>query len=90
MTRLGWFGCLVLVAFFLSGLAAFLIGGLWAVGYVLQAFMWTTFFWLARVVYLEVRADLLKQIRKTKLNYHRTQAFNEWASRSNHRIKGME
>ncbi len=61
MTRLGWFECLVLVAFFLSGLAAFLLGGLWAVGYVLQAFMWTSFVWLARVVILQYWDDLVRE-----------------------------
>lgn len=34
MTRLGWFECLVLVAFFFTALAAFLMGGMVWVGYV--------------------------------------------------------
>lgn len=81
MTRLGWFECLVLVAFFLSGLAAFLIGGMRGLGYVAQAFMWTTFVWLALVVYVEFRDELIEEYQKNK-------AFQEWGKRS--RMKGME
>jgi hypothetical protein len=81
MTRLGWFECLILVAFFLSGLAAFLTGGLVWLGYVAQVFMWTSFCWLARVVYVEFRDELIEEYQKNK-------AFQEWGKRS--RMKGME
>lgn len=83
MTRLGWFGCLVLVAFFLSGLAAFLIGGLWAVGYVLQAFLIVVFGWTCRELYRTFNEDLL-------YNIQRDRAFDEWDRRQNTRLKGME
>lgn len=89
MTRLGWFECLILVAFFFSALAAFLTGGMKWLGYVAQAFFWTAFLCLARQLYLESRETILEEIRKTKTNYHRTQAFNEWANRRK-TLKGME
>ena len=39
MTRLTWFECLILLAFWIGGLSAFLIGGKVAVGYVLQGLL---------------------------------------------------
>jgi len=83
MTRLGWFGCLVLVFFFLSGLAAFLIGGLWAVGYVVQAFLVVVFWWTCRELYRTFSEDLLDNIRRDR-------AFDEWERRQAPRIRGME
>jgi len=89
MTRLGWFECLVLVAFFLSGLAAFLTGGLVWAGYVFQAFLATVFGWTLRQTYLELRDTIIEEIRKTKKKYDRNQVFNEWADRRK-QLKGME
>ena len=74
MTRLGWFECLVLVGFFFSALAAFLIGGMVWVGWVAEVFLWTSFLWLARVVVLEFRDDLVRELQWRKLK----------------RLKGME
>lgn len=80
MTRLGWFECLVLVVFFLSGLAAFLMGGLWAVGYVIQALLLVVFWWVCRELYREFSATIVKKIAQD-------QAFDEWERRQYPRVK---
>lgn len=79
MTRLGWFECLVLVAFFLAGLAAFLMGGLWAVGYVIQALLVVVFWWVCRELYREFSEKIVKKIEQDK-------AFDEWDRRRQSRI----
>lgn len=83
MSRVGLFECLVLVAFFLSGLAAFLVGGMVWLGHVAQAFMWTSFVWLARALFLECKDELLEEIERSK-------AFQEWRKRQKTRLRGME
>ena len=80
MNRLGWFGCLVLVFFFLSGLAAFLIGGWWALGYVVQAFLVVVLWWVCRELYREFSETIVKKIEQDK-------AFDEWERRQYPRVK---
>lgn len=86
MTRLGWFECLVLVAFFMAALAAFLIdasrgSGYPLFGHVVQAFLVVVGGWVLRQLYLDLKDQILEKIRKD-------QAFAQW--RQNSHLKGME
>ena len=83
MTRLGWFECRVLGAFFYAAMAAALIGGMKWVGWVAEVFLWTTFFWLARVAYIEFRDELMEEYEKAKV-------FKQWRKLQSNRLKGME
>ena len=81
MTRLTWFEGFILLAFWVGGLTAFLIGGKVAVGYVLQ--------WLLAVVLWWVGRELWREYHETvKMEYYREQIFRDW--RANSRRKGME
>lgn len=68
--------CLLLLVFWIGGLAACLIGGKVALGWVVEAFMWAVFVWAARRMFLEYREDLLKE-------HERTKAFQQWKYRRN-------
>ena len=81
MTRFGWFECLILVAFFFSAMAAFLIGGMKLVGHVAQVFFWTSVLWLALVPGKEFWIEMKKDWERTK---------REWQWRKLKRMKGME
>ena len=81
MTRLTWFECLVLLAFWMGGLSAYLIGGRVLVGYVVQAFLVVVLGWIGRIAYLEY-------IEVLRDEYYRDQIFRNW--RENSRRKGME
>lgn len=82
MTRLGWFECLVLLAFFLGGLASFFLGGLSLVGHVVQAFLAVVFWWVGRELYREYFEVL-------KTEHYKNQVFADWAKRQKH-LKGMD
>lgn len=82
MNRLSFFECFILVAFFLSGLAAFLIGGKTWLGYIFQAFLITIMSWTVRQVWLAIKDDLFEKMAKDRV-------YAEWNNRS-HRLKGME
>jgi hypothetical protein len=81
MTRLGWVECFILLAFWIGGLTAFLVGGLVAVGQVLQAFLVVVFWWVVRELYREYYETLKAEI-------YREQIYRDW--RENSRRKGME
>jgi len=81
MTRLGLWECFVLVCFWGAGLTAFLIGGMTMLGYVVQAFLWTGFVWVAYQLYREY-GEMVKS------EYYRNQIFEDWAKRD--RLKGMD
>lgn len=81
MTRLGWFEGFILLAFWIGGLTAFLVGGLVAVGQVLQAFLVVVFWWVVRELYREYYETLKAEI-------YREQIYRDW--RENSRRKGME
>lgn len=83
MTRLGWFECLVLLSFFLAGLASFFLGGLSLVGHVVQAFLAVALWWVGRELYREYHECLREE-------YDRHQVFKEWDRRQNSHLKGME
>lgn len=81
MTRFGWFECLVLLAFWIGGLTAFLVGGLVAVGVLLKVLLALVLWWIVR--------DLWREYKETVLtDYYREQVFRDW--RENSRRKGME
>lgn len=81
MTRLTWFEGRILLAFWVGGLSAFLIGGKVAVGYVLQGLLVVVLWWVVR--------DLWREYHETvKMEYCREQIFRSW--RENSRRKGME
>lgn len=90
-TRLGWFEGLVLVAFFIAGLASFLIDaghrqidagrGYVTFGYVGLAFGVVGIGWVVKELVLEYWEGL-------KTEYSRERVFQEW--RENVRRKGME
>ncbi len=80
MTRFGVFHCVVLLAFWLGSLAAFLAGGMRWLGWVLEVFLWASFVWFARRVYLEFKNDLIEEYEKNK-------AFTEWGKRQNRRME---
>jgi hypothetical protein len=82
MTRLGWFEGFILLAFWIGGLTAFLVGGLVAVGQVLQAFLVVVFWWVVRELYREYYETL-------KMEHYKNQVFADWAKRQKH-LKGME
>lgn len=71
---------LLLLAFWLGGLAAFLAGGMRWLGWVLEVFLWASFVWFARRVYLEFKNDLIEEYEKNK-------AFTEWGKRQNRRME---
>lgn len=81
MTRLTWFECLILLAFWLAGLASFLVGGKVAVGYVLQGLLVVVLWWVGRELWREYKETV-------KTEYYRDQIFRTW--RANSRRKGME
>ena len=81
MTRLTWFECLILLAFWIGGLSAFLIGGKVAVGYVLQGLLVVVIWWVGREMYREYWVSLMAM-------HYREQVYREW--RANSRRKGME
>jgi len=81
MTRVGFFECVVLLAFWLGGLSAFLVGGLPWLGHVIQAFLVVSMSWVAWQLYLEVKDDVFKKIEEDK-------AFAEWKKRQS--MKGWE
>ena len=81
MTRLTWFECLILLSFWLAGLAAFLVGGKAAVGHVLQGLLAVVLWWVGRELWLEYHETV-------KTEYYRDQIFRDW--RANSRRKGME
>lgn len=83
MTRLTWFECLVLLAFFMAGLASFFVGGLSLVGHVVQALLAIVFWWVGRELYREYFETL-------KNEYYKDRVFAEWAKRQNSHMKGME
>jgi len=84
MTALGFWEVFVLLAFWLGGLAAYLIGGFWALGYVVQALLVTVMCWVLRVLYLEFKDELYRE-------YDRHQAFSEWKRRQqSQQLKGMD
>jgi hypothetical protein len=74
MTGVTLWECLLLLAFWLGGLAAFLIGGMVWLGYVTEGFLWAGFVWAARRIFLEVKEEVLKEIERSK-------AFSRWAKR---------
>jgi len=80
MTALGFWEVFVLLTFWLGGLAAYLIGGFWALGYVVQALLVT---WVVRVLYLEFRDEFFHEVEKAK-------AFREWDQRQRKQLKGMD
>lgn len=81
MTRLGWFHGVVLVAFWLAGLSAFLIGGLSLAGRVFQVFLVVVVGWVGRELYRECWESL-------KAELYRERVFREW--RRVNRLKGMD
>jgi hypothetical protein len=91
MTRLGWFECLVLVAFFIAGLVSFLIDaghrqmepghGYITFGYVVLAFGVVGIGWVVKELVIEYWEGL-------KTDYYREQVFQDW--RENSRRKGMD
>lgn len=81
MTRLGVWAGLVLLGFWVSGLAAFLVGGFPLARHVVQAFLVTVLAWACRELYREYA----KQLR---YNYARSQAFAHWARQR--RWKGLD
>ena len=80
MTRLGWLTGLVLVAFWIAGLSAFLVGGLSLAGHVFQAFLAVVFWWIGRELYREYYEAL-----KTEL--YREQIYREWRENSQRKEK---
>ena len=82
MKEVGLFECFVLVAFWFSGLAAFLIGGMSWLGYVFQMFLLVALGWVVRKMYQEYSDKLLRE-------YQRGQIFNDWSKRQHH-LKGMD
>lgn len=90
MTRLGLWECFILLAFWLGGLAAYLLGGLVWVGHVVQGFLWAVFFWVLRQLFLEYWDTLTEKYRRQVLRRQINAAFKEWDNRRTHRMKGME
>ncbi len=82
MNKLGWVESLVLMAFWVAGLTAFLVGGLSMLGHVVQAFLVVGLCWVARQLYQEYAETL-------RCEYSRNQAFTEWGKRQQ-RWKGMD
>lgn len=81
MMRLTWFECLVLLAFWLGGLTAFLVGGLVAVGQLLKVLAALVLWWVGRELWREYHETV-------RTEYYREQIFRTW--RENSRRKGME
>lgn len=81
MNRLGLWECVVLVCFWAAGLASVLLGGMTMLGYVVMAFLWTGFGWVAYQLYVEYAESV-------KVEFYRRQIFDEWARRD--RLKGMD
>ena len=82
MTRLTWVAGLVLVAFWMAGLASFFLVGLSLVGHVVQAFLAVVLWWVGRELYREYFETL-------KNEHCKNQIFADWAKRQKH-LKGME
>lgn len=82
MNRLGLWECLVLVAFWVAGLTAVLVGGLALLGYVVQAFLVVGFGWVAWQLYDEYAETL-------RCEYDRKQVFADWEKRR-HTLKGID
>jgi hypothetical protein len=82
MTRLTWVAGLVLLAFFMAGLASFFVGGLSLVGHVVQAFLAVVLWWAGRELYREYFETL-------KTEHNKNQVFADWARRQKH-LKGMD
>lgn len=81
MNRLTWFECFVLLSFWIGGLTAFLVGGMVAVGYVMEG--------LAAVVAVWVGRELWREYHETvRMEYYRAKIFRDW--RENSRRKGLE
>lgn len=72
--------CMILLAFWLGGLAAYLMGGMIWLGWIAEAFIWAVFVWAARRIYHEVRDEILEEIERSK-------AFGQWAKRQNRRME---
>lgn len=83
MTRLTWVEGSVMLAFWIAGLVAFLIGGLSLVGHMVQALLALVFWWVARELYREYHVCLREE-------YDRHQVFKEWDRQQRSRLKGME
>ena len=81
MTRLTWFECLVLLSFWIGGLAAFLVGGLVAVGHVFKVLLALVLWWVGRELWREYHETVMTE-------YYREQIFRDW--RENSRRKGLE
>jgi hypothetical protein len=81
MTRLTWFEGFVLLAFWIGGLTAFLIGGIVAVGQLLKVLLVLVLWWVGRELWREYYETV-------RTGYYREQVFRSW--RENSRRKGME
>lgn len=90
MTRLGTWEFLALVAFWLSGLAAYIIGGLPLVGHVFQVFLWTVAGWIAWQIVTEYWDTLVEKYRQQVKKQQLDAAFKEWHNRRVNRLKGMD
>ena len=81
MTRLTWFECLILLAFWIGGLTAFLVGGLVAVGQLMKVLAALVLWWVGRELWREYKETV-------RVAYYREQIYRDW--RENSRRKGME